>query len=201
MKTALYDFSNGEPTHIANLKALFLDKFNNQRDVDKAARNSIRAAVQHNLLYKKEVTLLDKKMIRESWARLLYAQGHEFKEKKTIADHEEAVLFIKEKLNSDFSIFFWGSGLRISHAQKSFSLFLKYMWCLNQIPEPVTCPIDRQILMKTDASKTGDPNDIAWGYVNDMDEHRKKRKFIEDAAKLQDMSVAEWELSNFGRAN
>lgn len=88
----------------------------------------------------------------------------------------------------------YGSEFRISHSQKSISVYIKHMWCMNEIMEPTICPVDRIILSKTDAKKN---HDISWGYVNTIDEHRRKFAYIKSAAKDMNLTVAKWELVSF----
>lgn len=64
---------------------------------------------------------------------------------------------------------------RISHSQKSISVFVKHLWCMDVISEPNICPVDRIILGKTEVRKN---KDINWGYVNSIEEHKRKFTYI-----------------------
>jgi hypothetical protein len=172
--------------YISKLQNRFLDKYNPHRSIDVAATNSIRAAVQRNTLYAKEVPFAAKKAIYQAWITLLSEKRAAFKEFVSIPQYEESVLSIRQKMNSEFGEFFCsdiksGNGMRISHAQKSLSLFVKYLWCLGEIPEPEVCPVDRQILTKTEAKEK---RDLSWGYVNTIEDHQREFKYISDAAKI-----------------
>jgi hypothetical protein len=74
-------------------------------------------------------------------------------------------------------------GFRISHAQKSISVFLKHLWCMDIIPQPPQCPVDRMILERAGRRYP----DTKWGYVNTIEEHMKKIKHLQDAASKQSL--------------
>jgi hypothetical protein len=65
---------------------------------------------------------------------------------------------------------------------------------LGEIPEPKICPVDRIILYQTGAANVGD---VAWGYVNSIEGHRRKFNYILEEAHKSNLTVAQWELSNF----
>jgi len=65
---------------------------------------------------------------------------------------------------------------------------------LGEIPEPKICPVDRIILYQTGAANVGD---VAWGYVNLIEGHRRKFNYILEEAHKSNLTVARWELSNF----
>jgi len=76
--------------------------------------------------------------------------------------------------------------LRIGVGQKIFNLYLKYLWCLNEIETPPHCPIDRTIV--SIISKKS----IKWTTLDDIDEYKN---LIEKAKKkANSKSLAEWEL-------
>jgi hypothetical protein len=83
-------------------------------------------------------------------------------------------------------------GFRISHSQKSLSIFSKHLWCLNLIDEPVFCAVDAIILGKTDAH-----SNIKWTKISTIEAHRESYKYIETEASKSGMSIAQWELSAF----
>jgi hypothetical protein len=160
---------------------------------------SINAAVQHNLLYAKNIQPNYKAIIRTYWGECLDEVGGEFKKDVSVQNYENIITHLKDKMNKKFGEAFsnesdHGSMFRISHAQKSISVFVKHLWCLGKVPEPNICPVDRIVLNQTAAKLS---NDIAWGYVNSIEIHRKKFKYITDAAAIEGLPVARWELFKF----
>jgi len=91
--------------------------------------------------------------------------------------------------------FLFEGRFRIGIAQKALNLYLKYLWCLGDIPTPPHCPIDRGILEKL---KGVPPELSAWtkldsieGYMTIIEKCREKAKV--DGFK----SIAEWELETW----
>ena len=177
----------------------YLEKYNYSRNVRDALSSSIKAAVQHNKLYANNVPVSRKKYIRDYWGTCLEEIGWEFKKKVSIKNYEKLIQGLQLQMNREFGEEFANgvinvSMFRLSHAQKSISVYIKILWCMGQIQEPEICPVDRIILSKTKARNS---NLVLWGYVNTIDEHRNKFKYIQDAAELSKMSVAMFELVIF----
>lgn len=185
---------------VEHAKQLFLQRYNNfdfSRRV--AASKAISAAVQHNLLYAPSTNSKDKESIRIYWESCLEEVGDEFKNNISVQTYEVIVEQLKKGMNRRFGEFFnngspYGSMFRISHSQKSISVYIKHLWCAGIIPEPKVCPVDRIILSATSAKKM---KDVSWGHVNSIEEHRRKFKYIIEEASAQNMSIAVWELLKF----
>ena len=65
---------------------------------------------------------------------------------------------------------------------------------MGEIVEPEICPIDRIIFSKTVARRI---NDVSWGHVNTIEDHKRKFGYILDEAKRNDKRIAIWELDCF----
>lgn len=184
---------------VVKQKKLFLDAYNFDRSKDIGLTKAINAAVQHNNLYAREATANDRKIIREFWKQNLLEIGDEFKNSINIDTYEFMISKLASGMNNKFEKLFdngnpHGSMFRISHSQKSISVFVKHLWCLDLIPEPNICPVDRIILSQTDAKKN---KDLSWGYVNTIEDHRRKFNYLLKAASETNMTLAQWELSKF----
>jgi hypothetical protein len=180
-------------------KQLFLQRYNFDYSRKVAVSKAITASVQHNLLYAPSASSKDKDSIRIHWGSCLEEVGDEFKKNVSIQKYEFIVEQLKKGMNKKFGDLFhngspYGSMFRISHSQKSISVYIKHLWCMGLIGEPNICPIDRIILSSTDAKKM---KDISWGCVNSIEEHRRKFKYIVEESSRQNMSVAVWELLKF----
>ena len=180
-------------------KREFLEKYNPNRDNETALKSGINAAVQRNLLYTKSIQPDQKLQVREGWAESLLGIAKEFQEEVSLAQYEQLVLNLQKHMNEKYFGLFnsgsrHGSMFRISHSQKSISVCVKHLWCLGEIPEPKICPVDRIILSKTNAAIIGD---VAWGYVNSIEEHRRKFNYILEEADKSNLNVAQWELITF----
>lgn len=87
-----------------------------------------------------------------------------------------------------------GGKITLGVSQKLLNLYLKYLWCLNQIAEPPHCPFDRIIISKLDIKNA--PN---WTSLNNTNEYKKLVQHAEMKAMQNKMSIAEWELDVFQR--
>jgi hypothetical protein len=184
---------------IESKKNKFLEIYNYDRSKKVAITKAISAASQHNLLYSKKVSLEERRIIREYWGICLEEIGVEFRKKINVNEYEIIIEKLKEGMNIKFGNQFengsrHGEMFRVSHAQKSISVYIKHLWCMNLIAEPSICPVDRIILSHTEAKLK---KDISWGQVNSIKEHRRKFKYIEVQAALENLSIAKWELNKF----
>ena len=122
---------------LTNEKDLFLDRYNPEFSTDTALSLAIRAAVQHNSLYDKSTTVKQRKEIRDYWSGLLINISEKYQESK-ISDviYESDIVQLKSKMNIKFNQYFlsethskfgYNPGFRISHSQKSISVYLKHL--------------------------------------------------------------------------
>lgn len=185
-----------------SLKDAFLNKYNPKRTISKALSSAISASVQHNSLYRVDVELALKKRVQQEWKSYLEGLVDRYKKPVSVTDYEHDIETLKVIMNDKYSAAFRSEphpkfktdpGFRISHAQKSISIFLKHLWCMGDIACPPQCPVDRIILQAA-----GRPSaEIKWGYVNSIEEHRLKISFLEAAKGGPSDPLAEWELEKF----
>jgi hypothetical protein len=90
-------------------------------------------------------------------------------------------------------------GYKIGIAQKLLNLYLKYLWCLNQIPKPPHCPVDKIIIDKCKPARGVKGRLKKWTKITLMSEYDEIIEVIRDDADKADMSIAEWELSVYER--
>lgn len=184
---------------VEHKKQLFLQRYNLDYSRKAAVSKAINASVQHNLLYAPSTSYKDKESIRIYWGSCLEEIGDEFKKNVNTQTFEFIVEQLKKGMNKKFGDLLnngspYGSMFRVSHSQKSISVYIKHLWCMGIIGEPNICPIDRIILSATNAKKM---KDINWGCVNSIKEHRRKFQYIVEESSRQNMSVAVWELFQF----
>ena len=184
-----------------NLKEAFLNRYNPKRTLEKALSSAISSAVQRNSLYKKEATSKEKESVRCKWVAFLKLKKKDYENEQTVEKYENDIQELRDFMNEIFSESFLSerhpkfkteTGFRISHAQKSLSVFLKHLWCMGEVATPPQCPVDARILAIAGKKYP----DTKWGYVNSIDEHREKIGFLE-AAKEESQPLAEWELDLF----
>ena len=181
-------------------KTAFLDKFNPKRTLDKALTSGITASVQHNSLYRESLQPKIKEAVKCEWRDFLQGLVNRYATQQSEAAYERDIEALKDLMNSRFPHAFrddrhpkFGTdpGFRISHAQKSISVFLKHLWCMGQVATPPQCPVDRVILTKACAK------DPRWGRVNTIKEHRDRIIILKAARPNQSEPLAEWELRTF----
>lgn len=189
---------------IAVKKAAFLRRYNSSKSWDVALCSGIAAAVGHNSLYNPAATSAERESVRCKWREFLTAMGEKYDAIQPVAVYENDIETLSARMNIECGRFFYSGkhpkfktapGFRISHAQKSLSVFLKHLWCMGKVAIPPQCPVDRIILEKAGKKYP----DTKWGYVNSIEEHRAKTKVLIAAKNAIDksLSLAEWELLEF----
>ena len=174
----------------------FLDRYNPSRSLDMAIKNALNAALQHNKLYSPNLPTNTRNEIKALWSDQLQKISGLYKTQRSLSEYEKDIVELQKEMNKKYAQYFrsdhkGGNGFRISHSQKSISIYLKYLWCLKLIEIPPCCPVDSIVLKLTDAE------DKTWTFVNDIETHRNKFSYIEAKAKKTNLSVAEWEIRNF----
>ena len=187
--------SKNDPLNL--LKQNYLNRYNIHRSKETALNSGCIAALQRNPTYTNNLSPSKKERVREEWKRLLESIGKKYNKPQTIKQFKKDISTLKQRMNNTFPDSFnngeYDNEFRLSHAQKSLSVYLKHLWCMGEIPEPPTCPIDRVVL--TRAGLHGKA--ASWGYINDMDIYEDKLKTVSVKAEESGLSVARWELLNF----
>jgi hypothetical protein len=187
------------PEDLQEKKDGFLVDNNNPRTDAVALTSGLNAAVQHNVLYAQNLSQAKRRAIRDAWGRFLSSVLAKYESPVSGSEYEQDVERLKQMMNTCFSDYFRSDGLRpgcapgfrISHAQKSLSVFLKHMWCMGKIATPPQCPIDRKILREVGLMGTVTP----WTYVNKIEEHHHMIELLTERAGTD--GLAGWELVTF----
>jgi len=180
-------------------KEKFLNRYNFNRTIEKALVESIKVSVGRNSTYSTDIENSIKKQIHIFWKDKLKDYSKKYKENVSREVYINDVLTLKQNMNEKFPNCFNhpkyknDKGFRIAHAQKSLSVYLKHLWCLDLINEPPMCPIDNIILTKIGLKYPQN----TWGHLNNKDEFLGKSKGIVDFANRDNLSVCMWELFNF----
>lgn len=157
-----------------NEKRIFLEK--------QAMTSAINAAVQHNK-YKKKGTKKNNSL-HIQWRGLLEEKSKKYKTRQVLRVYFSDIDKITKALSQ------LAPGINVSHAQKSFGLYLKYLWCQNRIQEPPSCPIDKKIL---DHARVKKP----WTKIKSLKEYKECFNLIVTAIKSTKKTPAKWELQTF----
>ncbi|AGG33783.1 hypothetical protein D521_1215 [beta proteobacterium CB] len=183
---------------IEQKKLEFLQKYNPTHSIVVAQSKAISASVQHNKLYSSNLDLTLRRKIRDSWKAELASKAEKYVNSQSVSQFEIDFISLQSTMNNLYrgnflSYHKGGNGFRVSHAQKSLSIYLKHLWCLGRIFMPPICPIDNVVLRLTEAKGV----DATWTFVNSLDEHKKRFTLIENEARKNKLPIAEWEILNF----
>jgi hypothetical protein len=169
-----------------------------------ALNKAIGAAVGRNKLYSSNNKIKERIDCKKYWKEFLISIGSKYKdiyydESQYLIDIE----FLKCEMNKRFSRIFvkeedikidLDSGFRISHAQKSISVYLKHLWCMGLFGTPPQCLIDRKILSSILKNKYVS----SWIKVNSIESHGSLVQIIKIVAEIDGCkSIAIWELLNY----
>lgn len=112
--------------------------------------------------------------------------------------HYHRIEELANHLTVNFKPVLHNGRFRIGVSQKIINLFLKYMWAMGEIPEPCHCPIDGIIKDKIQL-KMPAIGLVDWTKLDHIMEYRKYIIMISQAEVSGDLSIAQWELLNWGR--
>ena len=167
----------------------FKSIYNPSSSLQIAKNKSIYAALQRNPTYRSNFKTDQRKKFRLAWEAVL----NEFISKKLFLLDE--VRFIKVALHYRDCLKKEAPYLnfKLSHTQKSLSLYAKHCWALDIISEPMICPVDRMILVAAKAPVGMQ----TWTKIDSEAEYLAQFTFIRNAAQKANMSIAQWELLSF----
>lgn len=173
---------------------------NERENFEKTARKAIQASSQRSHLYSPNVTNANKVEIADYWAERLMAISEDYKKPQTFCEFLEDVLGLEKDMNLRFPDMFangvkgYAQKFRLAHAQKSLSVCLKHLWCMDIIPEPPMCPIDRGILWKVGVHE-------CWTKLDDVCAYESWKNAVWKSASEKNMSMSEWELACWNDEN
>ena len=198
------DMAKEDPRVTAKKKRFLLELFNIEQGSPGwqgiALRDATVSALQRNPIYSPGTSHARRKEFRDAWGVVLTKIAAEYEHgMKDRAQFEDDILRLQKEMNAQFRPMLQTAstrcdpGFRISHAQKSLSLFLKHYWCHNHIDEPPACPVDRMMLTEAKAPYSK----RTWTSVNTMDGYREQLGYLEKAGNDDGETVAVWELLKF----
>ena len=166
---------------------------------DQSMINSITGAFQHAGIYISGLPESDpnKKRVRDTLKEQIVKLAKSYQNTVTDSDHCSNI----EQLANFISSEFHGKGVlrndrfRIGISQKALNLYLKYLWCLDEIPTPPHCPIDRIIIQKLGIPQQ-QQSQYDWTKLDCI----QKYKYLISRCRenLEALSIAEWELQVWG---
>jgi hypothetical protein len=151
---------------------------------------TLAGTVQRSGLYKKETTEQARKPFQEAMRKLLEEMAGEYAKDVSEERHVENIERLAKQLTGDHATILAEGGMRIGLAQKALNLYLKYRWCLGEIPKPPHCPLDSIVLGNVPGCK-----DVRWTRIEEIEEYRRIIAAAKDEARFKGQSLAQWELT------
>lgn len=182
------------------LKEQFVAITNKPRTRERAMRAAVAAASQHNLLYGERVGIPVRNGIRACWMSRLDELASKYIGTVSASTYEDDIETLRADMNRRFGYYFacgdhpryrYEAGFRVSHAQKSLSVYLKHLWCLGELNAPPECPVDSVVLGRAGLVYP----ETRWAFVNTMEQHRRQIAVLATKAAEAGLSLAEWELA------
>jgi hypothetical protein len=148
---------------------------------------TLMGTVQRGKLYKKDSTDTQRMAFRRDLRLELERLAEKYRtlvsERHHLANIERLAKTLSDKHPKALS----GKRFRVGSAQKALNLYLKYMWCLGQIPVPPHCPFDARVLARVPGCR-----EVRWTQLDNVGEYEQ----IVQCAKVAagNLTLAEWEL-------
>lgn len=156
--------------------------------------SSIRGAFQRAEVYSRGSIESDpgRQQLRERLTSLLRELKTQYVRPVSERQHKENIQKIADELTKEFGKtgLLRGNRFRIGIAQRALNLFLKYLWCLEEIPTPPHCPFDETIVTQL---RVG----LQWTQFDSLADYQV---LVDAAMKMKPTeyaSLSEWELQGF----
>ncbi|MGD0124693.1 MAG: hypothetical protein ABSF46_04990 [Terriglobia bacterium] len=157
---------------------------------------TLMAVTQRGQIYAPQSTKPeDRDEFRRELHKYLDRMAEVYKVRVAEEDHLRNIVSLKEELSASCKGLHDERGFRIGSAQKALNLFLKYLWCLGDIPEPPHCPFDSRIINKLKEL----PKDAqcSWVQCDNMEHYKCWVAAARKKAEESSLSLAEWELVTY----
>lgn len=152
---------------------------------------TLAGTAQRSGLYRDKTSEKDRKPFQESLRKLLEKIAGDYAKGVSEDEHVKNIQRLAKQLSAEHADVLAEGGIRIGHAQKALNLYLKYRWCLGEIPEPPHCPLDAIVLGKVPGCET-----VRWTRMRTIGEYAAVVGKVRLAA--AGLSLALWELENYG---
>ena len=149
---------------------------------------TLMAVVQRGRVYKPGCT--EKDAFPRCLRRRLKTIAEGYQRPVTDEAHVGNIKALADQIPEDCGELLRKSRFRIGSAQKALNLFLKYLWCLGEVPQPPPhCPFDRRIIECLPGGAQ-----CNWTECDDIEHYRRWVAEAQKLAEARALSLAEWEL-------
>ena len=157
-----------------------------------ALSNTHSSGFQHACVYTKNAAESDKKdkeAFQECFREKLVELEQAYKNRVSEDEHIQNIQAFADQLSREFPQVLANGKMRTGVAQKAVNVHLKFLWCLEWIPEPPHCPVDKVVL-----GAIG--NTTRWTKMDGIDPYKdiiaQIREHIQNSGTGK--SLAQWEL-------
>lgn len=167
----------------------FLKSVGVENEID-ALGNCVSAAFKRNKLYKEDINQHRRENLRNDLKRELLSITKQYREEAISAsEHEANIQELSNRLTRQHSEILNKNRFNIGTSQKALNLFLKFLWCLGELPaEPIHCPLDGIVLKKVGIYK-------AWTKMDEIELYRRWVGVVQQ--KAHSLSISQWELKEW----
>jgi hypothetical protein len=151
---------------------------------------TVRATVQRSKTYRGGAKDTDKAKFREELRKQLTELAQQYSTNMDNDDHIRNIERLADSLSEEFAPVLEGGRFRIGSAQKALNLYLKYLWCAEQIHMPPHCPFDRKIIELLGCN-------INWTTLDNVESYRHLVETAHAKAKAGNVCLAQWELKTY----
>jgi hypothetical protein len=148
------------------------------------------ATFRRSKTYREDAKELDRAKFRDALRNQLAELAQHYATDMDNDSHIKNIEHLADKLSKEFTQVLKGGRFRIGSAQKALNLYLKYLWCTEQIPTPPHCPFDNFIIGKLPGC-----NSINWTTLDDVKDYR--RLVMAARAMAGTVPLAQWELAAY----
>lgn len=161
--------------------------------LDECFSLTLMATVQRGHVYREGAEERLREDFRRGLRTGLEALATSYGTKVPDADHLRNIASLAENLSKAHAKALKGGRFRIGSARKALNLYLKYLWCLGEIPTPPHCPFDDEVI-----SRLREYRGPKWTKLETVPQYEQLLKAARQVA--GDTMLAEWELDLYNDA-
>jgi hypothetical protein len=156
---------------------------------------TLGATVQRNKVYISSIPDAGRAEFRSALRAALESCTDKYLTPLSDAAHEEIICSIASSLSVSHGHILESGRFRIGTAQKALNLWLKFLWCANQLPiQPPHCPFDRIIIQLLPVAV----RNYTWTTLDSISEYQALVAAARQVA--GPLSLAQWELRAYNPA-
>lgn len=142
------------------------------------------ASFQHASVYAPNIQEKERLAFQSRFRQELSALEQFYHAPVSDDEHIMTIVSFANTLSEQFPHVLKDGRMRIGIAQKAINLYLKFLWCLELVPEPPHCPLDNLVLSKLRER-------VSWTKLDGIENYCKKIGELKKVA--GELSLSQWE--------